>query len=340
MQATANAASAQLMGMAFNGLALHQTLHAAAVLGVADLLHGGPRTTGDLARALEVNEPALYRVLRYLASQGVFEETAPRTFANSPRSECLRTGVPGSVRAILVFRGSDYCFAPYGQILHSIRTGLPARTEIYGTDSFEYLRQHPDAARVFDDAMSDLSALTGPAIAAAYDFGAWESVMDVGGGNGMLLAAILRAHPALRGVLADQPDVLDRARERGILGGDLAERSAYEPCDFFRQVPAGCRAYVMRNVIHDWNDERAHAILANCRRAVPANGALLLVEHAVREGNEPSPAKVIDVHMLLLTGGKERTIEEYRALLGGAGFHLAHAVPATPETMILEATPA
>ncbi|MGA7552970.1 MAG: methyltransferase [Candidatus Acidiferrales bacterium] len=337
-KAGSNATSKQLLSMA-DGLIIHQSLYAAAKLGVADLLASGSRTTAELAEQLKVKESPLYRTLRLLASQGVFEETAPRTFAQTGLSRFLCTGVPGSIRAILIFRGSEFFFAPYGEILHSIETGQPAREKMYGMNAFEHLREHPETARVFDDAMTNASMLTGPAVAAAYDFGAWASVMDVGGGNGILLAEILRAHPKLRGVLADLPHVLERARERGYLGGELEARSAVQPCDFFQEIPSGCRAYAMKSVIHDWDDERAHKILVNCRRAVPKDGVLLLVELGLAEDNLPSAGKLIDVAMMVLTGGKERTIPEYRDLLAGAGFRLNQVYPTSAEMNVIEAMP-
>jgi hypothetical protein len=326
----------QLLAMT-HGLPIHQVLYAAAKLGVADLLKDGPQTSSELARNLKVDESALYRILRLLASQNVFEETSPRTFDNTELSYFLRTGVPGSVRSIVIFRGSEFFFAPFAEILYSIETGRAARAKLYGMEAFEYMKTHPETARVFDDAMTNMSELVGPAVAAAYDFGKWGSLMDVGGGNGMLLASILRAHPELRGVLADLPATLERAGERGFLGGELASRSTMRPCDFFREVPSGCRAYVMKNVIHDWDDERAQNILANCRRAVPTDGALLLVEWGLPEGNALSAGKFADVVMLLLTGGKERTVEEYRRLLGRAGFRLNQVVPTSPDLIIIEA---
>jgi hypothetical protein len=323
-----------------DGLIVHQTLYAAAKLGVADMLADGPLTTAELARQLEVNESALHRVLRALASQGIFEETAPGTFGNNSLSIYLRTGVPGSVRAMVIFWGTENYYRPFGEILHSVRTGKSARTEVFGMDGWDYLQQHPEHARIFDDAMTDLSSIMGPAVAGAYDFGRWESIMDVGGGNGVLLASILKAHPEVRGVLADLPHVVQRAKQRGFLGGELAARSTIEPCDFFREVPSGCRAYVMKHVIHDWDDAHAHGILTNCRRVVPANGALLLVEWALPEGNLPSAGKLFDVVMLVMTGGKERTIEEYRELLEKGGFRLTKVVPTAAEFVIIEAIPA
>jgi hypothetical protein len=314
-------------------------LYCAAKLGVADLMKDGPRTSSQLARDLEVKESALYRVLRLLASRSVFEETSPRTFANTELSQFLRSGVPGSVRSILIFRGSELFFGAFAEILYSVRTGEPARTKVFGIDGWEYLKQNPELARVFDDAMTDMSAIVGPMVAGAYDFGRWGSVMDVGGGNGILLASILKAHPEMRGVLADLPHVLERAQQRGFLGGELHVRSAMQPCDFFGEVPSGCRAYVMKSVIHDWDDERAEKILANCRRAVPADGALLLVEWTLHEGNLHTGGKLFDVVMLVMTGGKERTVEEYRQLLARAGFRLNQVIPTSSDLSIIEALP-
>ena len=322
-----------------DGLIVHQALYAAAKLGVADLLKDGPQATTELAAQLQVNESALHRVLRALASRGIFEETSPRIFANNASSSYLRTGVPGSVRSVVIFWGTETYYRPFGEILYSIETGQAARSKLLGMDGWEYMQQNPEVARIFDDAMTGLSALVGPVIANAYDFGNWGSIMDVGGGNGILLASILQAHPRLRGVLADLPHVLERAREHAFLGGALEARTAIQPCDFFHEVPTGCRAYVMKHVIHDWDNEDAHIILANCRRAVPADGTLLLVEWALPEGNVPSAGKLIDVVMLIMTGGRERTVEEYRQLLARAGFRLNRVVPTSTDLNIIEALP-
>jgi hypothetical protein len=293
---------------------LHQTLNAAAKLGVADRLEEGWRSAAELAQELKVNGDALYRALRLLASQGIFEENNARPFRNTEISNFLRTGMPGSMRSLFIYWGSDFTYPPFGQIMHSIETGEPSRTFLSGTDGFEHLRRDPELARIFDD-MTNMSQLAAPAIAKAYDFNAWGSLMDVGGGNGILLSHILRAHPSLRGVLADQEHVLGRARERGYLDGDLATRTTMEPCNFFDHVPAGCRAYLMKSVIHDWDDDQARIILANCRKAIPNDGVLLLAEWDLG-GDIPSNGKFIDVAMLLLTGGRERSADEYRELLG------------------------
>ena len=323
-----------------DGLILHQTLYVAAKLGIADQLEaGGWRSAAELAQQLEVNEDALYRTLRLLASQGIFEENNTRCFRNNEVSNFLRTGVPNSVRSLFLFWGSDFHYPSFGKIMHSIKTGESSRAMLSGTDGFEHLRRDPEQARIFDDAMTSMSQLDGPAIAAAYDFGAWGSLMDVGGGNGILLSHILRAHPTLRGVLADQEHVLARAREHGYLGGDLATRTTMEPCNFFEHVPPGYKAYLMKSVIHDWDDDQAKIILANCRKAIPADGVLLLAERDLGAENVPSSGKFIDIVMLILTGGRERSTDEYRDLLATTGFRLNRVVPTPSQFAVIEAFP-
>ena len=315
-------AAVTLLLQSRDALIMHQALYAATKLGVADLLETDGRTTAELARQLKVNEDALYRLLRALASQSVFEEMDPRTFKNSALSRFLRSDEPGSMRPLLLFWGNEFYYRAFGEILYSLETGQPARAKLSGMDTFEQLSRNPELARIFDDAMTNMSHLAGPAVAAAYDFGAWESLMDVGGGNGVFLSHILRTHTRLRGVLADLPHVLDRAQQRGFLANDLTARSSMRACDI------------------DWEDQRALEILVNCRRAVPADGVLLLVELDLSEGNLPSTGKLIDLVMLVMTGGKERTIEEYRELLTSAGFRLNKVVPTAADYAIIEAIPA
>lgn len=322
-----------------SGVIVQQSLYAAAKLGIADLLNEHPQPVSDLAATLHANESALLRILRLLASEGVFEESAGGVFANNELSLLLRSGIRGSFRSLVVLRGSESFFAPFGEILYSIESGLPAKDKLYGKDGFELLKDDSEAARAFDDAMTSMSEWLGGAIAASYDFGQWESLMDIGGGNGKLLAEILRAHPTLRGVLADLPHVLERAQERGFLGNGLETRSKLQPCDFFREIPGGCRAYLMKSVIHDWDDVRAHAILANCRQAVPDNGVLLLAEWTLPDENRPVTGRLMDVAMMVLTGGKERSVEEHRDLLAGAGFHLKQVVPVPGDFSLIEAVP-
>jgi len=321
----------QLLRMT-EGLIIHLSLSATASLGIADLLRDGPTDVSAIADAAKVDEQALYRALRFLAGHGVFCQTAPRQFANSPLSHWLRSDVPGSVRRVMIFRGGPYFSSALTALPHVIATGKPAH------DAFERLRDDPEEARIFDDAMTDVSAIWAPIIARAHDFGHWGSLMDVGGGDGLLLAAILKAYPSLRGVLADQQYVLSRAQNWAIWA-DLRNRIAFEPIDFFQSVPATCRAYLMKNVIHDWNDELALKILRNCRRAVPDKGVLFLVEYSVGSANTPSLGKAADMIMLASTGGKERTVDEHRELLAAAGFQLGNVSPIEGDVMLLEARP-
>src|SRR3954463_7460290 len=320
-----------------DGLVLHQALCAAATLGVADLLNDGDRSAAELASTLHVNEDALYRALRFLSGQGVFREIASRRFINTPLSEFLRDDVPAWVRPVLIFRGSRYYFSPFAEFLYSLQTGISARDKVLGSGAFEYLRANPREEQVFDDAMTAISALWAPTIAAAYDFGRWRSLTDVGGGNGLLLSAILSAHPTLEGTLADVPSVLERARRRDFLSGELAARLRFETCDFFHAVPSGSRAYVMKNILHDWNDEQAGGILRNCRRAVPDDGVLLLIEYRLGAANTSSLGNTMDLVMLTMTGGKERTVEEHRELLAVADFQVNRVIPVSSEIMIVEA---
>lgn len=322
-----------------DGLIIHHCLCAAARLGIADLLNDGVRSAENLAAALEVNEDALYRTLRFLAGQGVFHETSPRKFANSQLSEWMRTDVPGSIRSVLIYRGSDFFLAPFPELLYSIQTGAPAREKGLEVDGFEHLRRNPEDAHLFDAAMTEISGLWASSVAAAYDFGKWGSLMDVGGGNGMLLATIMAVHPDLQGVLADQPHVLERAGQHKCWQPDLLRRVRFEPLDFFEAIPSGCRAYLMKNIIHDWNDDRARQILLNCRRAVPEDGVLLLIEYCVDGVNTPSIGKTVDLMMLALTGGKERTVSEHDKLLASAGFRMKNSTPLRDDIMILEAEP-
>jgi hypothetical protein len=329
---TCSKGALQLLRMT-EGLIIHQSLYATASLGIADLLRDGPRDVSAMADAAKVDEQALYRALRFLAGHGVFCETAHRQFANSQLSQWLRSDVSDSVRRVVIFRGSSYFISALTALPHVIGTGKPAH------NAFERLRDHPEEARIFDDAMTEVSAIWAPIVASAHDFGHWGSLMDVGGGNGLLLAAILKAYPCLRGVLADQQHVLTRAQNCAIWP-DLEDRIAFEPIDFFQSVPATCRAYLMKNVIHDWNDELALKILRNCRRAVPNNGVLFLVEYSVGSANTPSLGKAADMIMLASTGGKERTVDEHRELLAAAGFKLGSVTPIEGDVLMLEARPA
>jgi hypothetical protein len=338
-QSVSNYDPGPLLHIVMESMALHQAVFAVAELGVADLLAERAKSAEELSSQLNVNENALYRILRLLASQSILAETSPRVFANTSISNCLRSDGAVSLRAMTRFRGTDFVYRSFGEILHTVRTGEPGRLKALGMDGWEYLQRNPEVARLFDDAMTSVASVASPAIAGAYDFSRWESIMDVGGGNGLLLSAMLHAYPKLRGVLADQEHVLERAKERGFLSGDTASRSSMQVCDLLRNIPSGCRAYLMKSVIHDWNDEDAALILRNCRKAVPQNGALLLVELALPEDNTPARGTFIDITMMVLTGGRERTTPEFRELLATAGFRLTKVVSTSSGFNVIEALP-
>jgi O-methyltransferase domain len=313
-------------------LIAHLAVCAAAKFGFADVLSAGPCDTAGISARLMLNEQAVFRTLRYLAGHGIFEQVAPREFAMNEQSRWLQSSVPGSVRSILTFRGSRRFLEPLIDLPRAICTGDPAHI------GFDDLDQHPEERQSFDDAMTDLSAIWAPSVALGYNFGACGSLMDLGGGSGLLLATILKSHPALQGVLVDRPAALERARTRPFWNG-LADRVRFEAGDFFESVPTGCRVCLMKNILHDWDDARAARILTNCRRALPSDGILLLVEYSLGPANAPSLGKMLDVMMMASLGGKERTVEEHRELLAEAGFVLTETIPLPHDVMILEARP-
>jgi O-methyltransferase domain len=251
-------------------------LHVAAKLGIADLLAEGPRGHGELAEATDTHADSLRRVLRLLASAGVFIEEEDGKFALTPIGACLRSGVPGSMRAAALLFGGITQQA-WGDLLYSVETSEPAFRRVFGKDAFDYMAEHPDEAANFDAAMADFTKHIAIAVATAYDFSPFRRLVDVGGGNGALLAGILGANPTLTGIILDLPNVATRATEQ-IRELGLADRCEIVGGDFFKEVPSGGDAYLLKHVIHDWNDDRATAVLRTCRRAMGADAKLLIVE--------------------------------------------------------------
>jgi hypothetical protein len=315
-----------------------QAVSVAAELGLADLLRDEPRTPTQLAEATGTHAPALHRLLRALASLGVFTEDEQGRFALTPLAETLRGDVPGSLRAVAVMMGAEH-FRCWGELLYSVQTGRTAFEKLYGEPIFSYLAARPQAARTFDAAMVGIHGRETAAMLDAYDFSGLGTLVDVGGGNGSLLSATLHRHPQLRGVLYDRPDVVERALP-ALKAAGLEERCRAVGGNFFESVPAGGDAYLLRHIIHDWYDEQALTILRNCRRVMPPHGKLLLVEAVIPPGNGPFWSKFLDLNMLVIPGGMERTEGEYRELLAGAGFRLTRVVPTASEVSVIEGTPA
>ena len=336
MDAGASPPRATLLQM-MTGYWVSQALYVAAKLGIADLLADGPVDCEDLAAATNTHAPSLQRVLRALASVGVFTEVSPGSFALTPLAELLRTETPGSMSALAIMYAEEQ-YRAWGELLHSVRTGEMAFDHQFGMGYFEYLAQHPEADRVFNEAMTGWTQQLVGAVVDTYDFSPFHTVVDVGGGYGALLATILRNNPGTRGILFEQPHVIASAEEELVAAG-VADRCTFVGGDFFVEVPAGGDAYVLSQILHDWDDERCVAILGQCRRAMPGHGKLLVVELVLPPGDEPSLGKWLDLHMLVLLGGRERTATEYDALFRAAGFKLARVVPTSPGPSVVEAIP-
>jgi hypothetical protein len=314
-----------------------QAIHVAAVLGLADLLKDGPRTPEDLSTSTGTNPRSLYRLLRALASLGVFAEDEQRRFALTPMAECLRSDVPGSLRSLAVMRG-EWQYEAWGRLLYSVQTNQPAFEKVFGMPLFDFLSRNPDKGRLFDEAMTGVHGRETAAMLQAYDFSGVGTLADIGGGNGEVLSSVLKKHPDVRGVLFDLPAVAERARANVEAVG-LAGRCAVLSGNFFEFVPAGADAYLLRHVIHDWDYDRAGTILRNCRQAMGRQGRLLVVEGVVPPGNEPSVSKFFDLAMLVVPGGMERTEEEYRRLFEEAGFRLKRVVPTKSWVSVIEGEP-
>ena len=320
------------------GKCISMAISVVAKLRIADRLADGPRTLADLAAETNTHAPSLYRVLRALAAAGVFAERPDGRFALTPMGEYLRTGVKGSLRGVADYFGSDWSWRAWGQLLESVRTGHAAFDVVFGEPAFDYLGKHPDESAVFNEGMTGFTSNIAPAVAEAYDFAAFGTVVDVGGGHGMLLNTILRAYPGVNGIVYDSPHVAAGA-EHAIREAGLTGRCRAVGGNFFYGVPSG-DAYLMKNIIHDWPDDRATTILRNCRKRLNADGKLLLVEMVVAPCDAADLAKVIDLEMLVIAGGKERTEAEYRQLLAGAGWRLTRVIPTESPAQIVEAEPA
>ena len=310
--------------------------YVAAQLDIATLLADGPKTCAELADMTHTHADTLYRLLRALASYGVFAEDEQGRFSNTAKSELLRSDIAGSMRPLALFFGDEMMVMPWQSLLHSVTTGGPAFEHVYGMQSFDYLSDRPDKAKIFDEAMVSSSTLMNAAIAKAYDFSSFGMIVDIAGGYGSTLCTILKANPALQGILFDMPHVIEGAHKY-IAEQGVAERCTVLGGDFLQAVPEGADAYFMKHIIHDWDDERCIKILRNCHQAMPSNGKLLVCERVVPPGNTPSYSKLGDLVMLIMTpGGRERTEAQYRTLFEAGGFKLTRFVSTESENTIIE----
>ncbi len=333
-----------VIGQLLFGFFPTQVLHVAAVLGIADLLVDGPRSTAQLADDTGSDEPSLYRLLRALACFGVLDEVEPGTFGHGRYADGLVTDSPRSMRHLVLLFAEREVWRSWGELDESIRSGAPAWDRIVGMSAFEYMAANPSSQAMFNQAMSEGTRNTAAGLAESGVMARFSSVVDVGGGDGTLLSAVLAAHPDLQGTVFDTEDGLTGAADRLAAAG-LGDRARTVAGDFFASVPGGADAYLIKSVIHDWNDERATTILATVRAAMPPDGTLLMIEPIMPDTPAGSPDVMMmvmsDLNMMVCTGGKERTEAEFRDLLAGAGFELRSItpVPAPTNFSIIEATP-
>lgn len=315
-------------------------LNAVVRLNIADLLGDDEQPASVLAQKTQSNEDALYRVLRLLSSLEIFTEVRDRVFANNEASNPLRADVPNSQRPMIEFITDPFHLQVYADMLPTIKTGETAVKHAFKKDCFDVLKDDPEEQRRFDDAMTNMSRRTAPLLLQEYDFSGIETLVDIGGGHGMILTSILQKYPGMKGIVFDLPHVTSGAQKR-ISEMGLGDRCSTASGDFFKSVPSG-DAYIMKHIIHDWDDERSIAILKNCHSAMAKSGArkLLLVEMILSGRNESDPSKFLDIEMLMLPGGRERTEQEFKELLQKAGFKLTRVVRTQAPTTIIEAVPA
>jgi len=316
-----------------------QCLHAIARLGVAERLKNGPATAEQIAAGFDLHAASLYRVLRMLCGYGIFSEDANRCFTLTHIGEKLLPGVPGSAHAMLEYNGQKWQTEPYAQAEFTLRTGKPAFDHAFGMPFFDYAAQHPDVASQFDRAMTSVSQLHASAVLGAYDFSSIGTLADVGGGNGLLLSAILSANPNVRGILFDLPRVVEQARLQLAAAG-VADRCIIQEGDFFERVPAGADVYMMSHIVHDWDDDRCRKLLRACRAGMAPESRLLVIDVIITPGdNRFDQGKLTDMQMLLLLTGRERTASEFRDLLASAGFSIRRIVRTAAPECVIEAVP-
>lgn len=314
-----------------------QAIYVAVRLGVPDRLVAGPRSADELAAECGAHPRSLYRLLRALASSGVFHEDDEHRFALTPLSECLLRDTPDSMAALAWMRG-DWQYRAWGDLLHNVRTGETAFAHVFGESLFEFLQHCPESAAIFDQGMVGVHGRETDAMLAAFDFSDVRVLADIGGGNGSVLAAMLTRYPLLRALLFDRADVIDRARMNLTQAG-VVDRVQFHAGDFFQAVPRGADAYFLRHILHDWDDEHARAILKHVRSVIPAEGRLLIAEFVLPDGPGPFHGKWFDLAMMVVTGGQERTETEYRTLLDDCGFVWQRLVPTSTELSVIEAVP-
>jgi O-methyltransferase domain/Dimerisation domain len=327
--------SLQMLQMMIGGI-VAQSISVAAELGIADLLAKSPQTAAQLATATNADPAMLFRLLRFLASLGVFQQGANAEWSLTPLAETLRSEVPGSMRAGARMLGRMSAVTP--KLLENVRTGQCAYRLAFGKPIFEDLSGKPEDAAIFDAAMSSFHGPETDAVLNAYSYEGISVLADIGCGSGAVMAATLQRYPAMRGILYDQAHVIERT-VRNMQAAGLADRCTLTRGNFFQSVPAGADAYTMRHILHDWSDELCIQILRNIRKVIPDSGRLLVVEAVVPDGNDASPSKLFDMIMMMFPDGMERTEEQFRTIFKASGFTLAHITPTQSPVAVIEARP-
>lgn len=317
------------------GMMKTQAIHHATRLDIASLVKDGPKNTAELAEATGTEPEALYRLLATLASFGVFEEVEPDYFAQTPLSAVLRPDVPGSMYDVSLLHGEQWQWHSWEAFAHSLKTGRTAFEQAYHTSLWAYFNEHPEVGERFSKAMTGFSTQVNAPIAHAYDFSTFDTLVDVGGGHGSLLATILQTTPKLQGILFDLPPVIEEAREY-IATSDIADRCKLVAGDVFLDVPEA-DAYIMKQIIKDWNDEQCVRILSHCRKAMRPGGRVLVAEQVLQPGKTMSTAKLIDLQLMAVLSGRERYESQYRSLFERAGLRLVHIWPTHSPYSIMEA---
>jgi O-methyltransferase/methyltransferase family protein len=313
---------------------ISQVVYVTAELGVADVLKQGPKSCREIATETGADEKSLYRLLRALCTIGVIRRAGTDQFTLAARGRPLVSGVPGSLRAMVLTLG-DMHYAAWGHLLESVRTGTSAFRTAFGAPLFDYLGRDLEAGNTFNAAMTDFSTLVAHAVLLAYDFSDTGWLVDVGGGCGGLLTTIMRMYPAMHGTLFDTPAVI-AAADGHLEAAPGADRRSLVPGNFLEAVPPGADAYLMSGVVHDWDDERAVRILANCRASMARTGRVLVVECVVPDGDENSFTKLLDLNMLVMNGGRERTKAEFQRLFAAAGLRMTRVIPTLSPLSIVE----
>ncbi|WP_028479616.1 methyltransferase [Nocardia sp. CNY236] len=317
---------------------ISQAIHAAATLGVADELADEPRSAAELAAAVGADEDALQRLLRLLTSYGIFTQQRDGRYALTPMAQPLRRDAEVTLRDAVLLFGSPMHRDHWSYLVESIRSGEPAAERVRGMPLFDYLQRDREFGELFDRAMASMDTLALKPLLAAYDFGRYETIVDVAGGTGTVLTEILRHTPESRGILFDLPDVV-RSAPRRIEELGLTDRCAVESGSFFDRVPEGGDAYILKYIVHDWNDRDAGRILDTLRAAMSPHARLLLLETILPGHSRPHFGKVLDLEMLVQVTGRERTLSGYRELLAHHGFTLLQQVPTTSPVHVIEARP-